>query len=179
MKKVLLILISVFIFTACNLIDKKPKTIQLENPRTQICLTDTSILLPSFTTITKGENIEFTTQLQFKKDGVYLLSQEKLLSAKISLEYTDSIRKSNDGFHMTNNTDNVGLNYISKDDKSNFVYFAPYNKFMKGRSNQVKECRIKYYADAKYKTEDYAKDEASFNKNEFDQYMGTLKTNLQ
>ena len=179
MKKVLPILIFIFIFAGCNLIQKKPKTIQLENPRTQICLTDTSILLPSFTTITKGENIEFTTQLQFKKDGVYLLSPNKLLSTKISLEYADSIRKSNDGFHMSNNTDNVGLEYISKDDQSNFIYFAPYSKFMKGRSDQIKVCTIKYYANDKYNTADYKKDEAYFNKKEFDQYMGSLKTNLQ
>lgn len=177
MKKILFILTSILTLVACK--QDKPKSIQLEDPRTQICLTDSSILLPSFTTISKGENVEFITQLQLKKDGVYLLSQEKLLSSKISIEYADTIRKSNDGFHMTNNTDNVNLQYLSKDSNKNFVYFVPYSKFLKGFADQVKECRIKYYADAKYKTADYAKDEASFNKKEFDQYMGTLKTNLQ
>lgn len=65
MKKILFILTSILALVACK--QDRPKSIQLEDPRTQICLTDSSILLPSFTTISKGENIEFITQLQLKK----------------------------------------------------------------------------------------------------------------
>ena len=84
----------------------------------------------------------FDTELLFKEDGIYMITKIPLRNAQINIKYENDIY--NRSLGMFRDRNNVGLDFKNKQDNK-YIYFLPYDKFIKGQTNNIKGVSVMYY----------------------------------